>query len=95
MSNQEEINRLNFENNIWILFACLCLINIVGDNNLKDYLRTNNINKKIFLITYFFLHCLLLFLYIFIFLIEILRHIKKQVNPIKNFIKLKFLEVYS
>lgn len=46
MNNQEEINRLNFENNIWILFSCLCLINIAGDNNLKDYLRTNNINKK-------------------------------------------------
>lgn len=37
----EEINRLNFENRIWILFAFLCLLNIRGDNDDISYIRTN------------------------------------------------------
>ena len=30
---EEEINRLRFENKIWILFAFLCLLNIRGDDD--------------------------------------------------------------
>lgn len=44
-TNQEEINRLNFENFIWIVFASLCILNINGDNLEKDYIETNNQNK--------------------------------------------------
>ena len=39
----EEINRLNFENYIWILFAFLCLLNIRGDNDDINYIKTNKI----------------------------------------------------
>ena len=32
-----EINRLNFENILWIIFGILCILNIVSNNNQKDY----------------------------------------------------------
>ena len=38
----EEINRLNFENFIWITFASLCILNINGDNLEKEYIQDNN-----------------------------------------------------
>ena len=37
-----EIDRLNFENFIWIIFAILSILNISGDNEEKKYLRTSN-----------------------------------------------------
>ncbi len=42
----EEINRLNFENYIWILFAFLCLLNIRGDNDDINYIKTNKKKYK-------------------------------------------------
>lgn len=48
----EEINRLNFENYIWILFAFLCLLNIRGDNDDINYIKTNKKNIKMNLIEY-------------------------------------------
>ena len=38
----EEINRLNFENFIWIVFASLCLLNIRGDNLEMESIEENN-----------------------------------------------------
>ena len=38
----EEINRLNFENFIWIVFASLCLLNIRGDNLEIESIEENN-----------------------------------------------------
>lgn len=43
---KNEINRLNFEDIIWIVFAVLCLINISGDYNEKEYLKSNNNRYK-------------------------------------------------
>ena len=47
---EEEINRLRFENKIQILFAFLCLLNIRGDDDDIDYIKSNNnkynINNK-------------------------------------------------
>lgn len=37
-----EINRLNFEDFLWEIFALLCLINIYGDYNDKEYSKTHN-----------------------------------------------------
>ena len=37
-----DIKRLNFEDFIWILFAILSILNIIGNQNEKDYLKTNN-----------------------------------------------------
>lgn len=64
-NNVEEINRLNFEDFLWLLFAILCFANIYGDYNEKEYLNTNlNIFKsnsnKIFeftLIITFLIYC--------------------------------------
>ena len=41
-----EINRLEFENYIWLLFIALSLINIYGDDVQKEYLLTNNTRLK-------------------------------------------------
>lgn len=38
----KEISRLNFEDYLWIIFAILCLANVYGDYNDKEYLITNN-----------------------------------------------------
>ena len=51
-----EINRLNFENWLWILFIGLCIMNIYGDEEVKKYIETNdkvyeNDSNKIFEIT--------------------------------------------
>lgn len=37
-----EINRLKFEDFLWVVFAILCLINVYGDCNDKEYLKTHN-----------------------------------------------------
>ena len=42
----KEINRLNFENIIWIIFAILSIANIIGDNNEKHFLQTYNHDYK-------------------------------------------------
>lgn len=46
MGIEEDLNRLNFENQLWLIFSLLCLLNISGDNEEIDYLKTNNINSK-------------------------------------------------
>ena len=37
-----EINHLKFEDFLWVVFAILCLINVYGDCNDKEYLKTHN-----------------------------------------------------
>ena len=85
---EEEINRLRFENKIWILFAFLCLLNIRGDNDDINYIKTNNNKYKnesnnIFKFT---LICTL-----FISLEEMLDFIIKQIPNKKNYIVLKYM----
>jgi hypothetical protein len=41
MNNINELERLNFEDSLWIIFATLCIINIYGDKLQKDYIKTN------------------------------------------------------
>jgi len=38
-----KLNRLNFEDILWILFALLAIYNIIGNKNEKNYLKSNNI----------------------------------------------------
>jgi hypothetical protein len=37
-----EIRRLDFEDLLWVIFAILSILNIYGDYNDKEYLKTNN-----------------------------------------------------
>jgi NADH:ubiquinone oxidoreductase subunit 2 (subunit N) len=37
-----KINRLNFEDFLWIIFVFLSILNIYGNNFDKEYLKTNN-----------------------------------------------------
>lgn len=67
--NISEINRLKFEDFIWLVFAILCIANIYGDDNEIAYLETNNKsydNKSdmIFEITLFI--TLLIYIYFFL-----------------------------
>lgn len=41
-----EIKRLDFENFLWILFAILATLNIIGDEKEEEYLLTNDINLQ-------------------------------------------------
>lgn len=45
-NNINEINRLKFENFLWILFACLCISNAYGDYEEIEYLETDNQTYK-------------------------------------------------
>ena len=42
-----EIDRLNFEDFIWIIFIGLILLNILGDNFQKEFLKENIKEKEI------------------------------------------------
>lgn len=65
----DEIARLKFEDYLWIIFAILCFINIYGDYNEKEYLKTNNNifknnSNKIFEFT--LIITLLIYIYFFV-----------------------------
>ena len=44
--NNEEINRLEFENILWLIFAIVCLLNIVGDYEEEMYIKNNDYKYK-------------------------------------------------
>ena len=49
MNNEDvesELRRLNFEDFLYIIFAFLAFINIYGDKNDKEYLKTHNKSFK-------------------------------------------------
>lgn len=65
----KEINRLNFEDIIWIIFIILSILNIISNNYQKEYIITNNQeyedkanNISIFVLT------ILLLIYLYFFL---------------------------
>lgn len=65
----EDLNRLNFEDYIWVLFAILSVLNIIGNRNEKKYLKTNiNLYKsnanKIFKFT--IIGTFLIYIYFFV-----------------------------
>jgi hypothetical protein len=64
-----EIKRLNIEDFIWIVFAILCIINIIGDYNEKEYIKLNNKyykNNADKIFTFTLTITLLIYLYFFI-----------------------------
>ena len=68
-SNISEINRLKFENFLWILFACLCIMNVYGDYDEIKYLISNNKNFEQKADTIFEITLIITFLiYIYFFL---------------------------
>ena len=46
MNTDEKIRRLNFEDFLLTIFICLSILNIIGDNYEKKYLKTFNIYYK-------------------------------------------------
>lgn len=63
-----DLERLNFEDFIWVIFIGLILLNIVGDNFQKEFIKTNNKNDEskannIFL----FVLLVTLFIYLYFF----------------------------
>lgn len=64
-----EFQRLNFEDILWILVALLSIMNLLGDNLEKDYLKSKNKNFKcksniLFVLT--IMATLLIYIYFFI-----------------------------
>lgn len=69
LNMNKEINRLNFEDIIWIIFIILSILNIISNNYQKEYIITNNQesedkanNISIFVLT------ILLLIYLYFFL---------------------------
>lgn len=86
-----EINRLNFEDFLWIIFIILALINIYGDYNDKEFLKTNKSEFKTkanqaFVITIFV--SLLIYLYFFA---RNYKAYKKATEQQKELYKIKLL----
>lgn len=42
-----DLERLNFEDYIWVIFIVLSILNIFGDNYQKQFLETNDSNDEI------------------------------------------------
>lgn len=65
----DELKRLNFEDLVWLVYMGVCLTNIYGNYNDKEYLKTNNKYyqdkaNKIFVLTFSIV--LLIYIYFFI-----------------------------
>lgn len=85
MNNKEnEINRLNFENVLWIIFIGLSILNIVSDNNQKEYVVSGNeyYKDKANDISIFVLG-IVLFIYLYFFLRNYNMYNNKN-NPTKE-----------
>ena len=63
-----ELKRLHFENVIWIVFAGLCILNILGDNDEIFFLFCNDVSYKNEANTFFELTLTMtLFIYLYFF----------------------------
>ena len=90
-NNDSKINRLKFENILWLIFAIISIMNIYGDNDEIEYLETNDksYEKKSNEIFKFTL-MVTLFIYIYFFL----RNLKAYENATveeKNLYLIKLL----
>lgn len=92
MSNYEEneIKRLNFEDLLWVIFIILSILNIVSNNNQKEYVvsknqyyedRANNISM--------FVLTVLLFVYLYFFT----RNYRMYKNKMSNATRKDFVKV--
>lgn len=83
-----EINRLNFEDVLWIIFVILSLLNIVSNNYQKEYILTNNqeYENKANIISVTVLIILLL-IYIYFFLRNYNMYINKDKTSNEDKIK--------
>ena len=87
----KELKRLNFEDFLWIIFAVLCLINVYGDYEEKEYLKSNN---KIFKNKSNYIFELTLIVTFFIYVYFFLRNYsfyKKASNQDKQLYSIKIL----
>lgn len=65
----DEIKRLKFEDFLWIVFGSLCILNIYGDYNEKEYIETHdNIYKNSANKIFEFTIIITFFIYIYFFI---------------------------
>jgi magnesium-transporting ATPase (P-type) len=84
-----DLKRLNFENFLWIIFAILCFMNIYGDYNDKEYLKTKQAIFKRKSNTIFETTLIVTF---FIYLYFLLRNYKAYEKTVdKNLYSIKLL----
>lgn len=90
-NNDSKINRLKFENILWLIFAIICIMNIYGDNDEIEYLETNDksYEKKSNEIFKFTL-MVTLFIYIYFFLRNLKAYEQATVEE-KNLYLIKLL----
>lgn len=86
-----DLDRLNFEDFIWIIFIGLALLNIVGDHLLKEFIKYNNQNDEsrannIFL----FVLIVTFFIYLYFF-IRNFNALNKASEEEKNVFSIKLL----
>lgn len=87
----DEIKRLNFEDLLWIAFIFLSIMNIYGDYNEKEYLKTNSKNYKNQANNIFeFTLIVTFFIYIY-FLIRNYNALEKATEEQKNLYTIKLL----
>lgn len=85
-----ELKRLHFENVIWIVFAGLCILNILGDNDEIFYIERNDVSYKNEANTIFELTLTMTFFIYLYFLIVILNSLIKQVLIKSHYMRLKY-----
>lgn len=86
-----EMNRLKFEDFLWIVFALLALANIYGDYNETEYLKTNDTTFKSKANQIFTLTLTITFLIYIYFLVRNYNAYKKARPQDKDLYKIKLL----
>lgn len=86
---EKNIKCLNFEDMIWILFAFLCFINIYGNSLEKKHTINNDSIFQSKADDVFIITLTITFLFISIFLLEIIMHLKTLLKIKKSYMPLK------
>ncbi|MBQ3021467.1 MAG: oligosaccharide flippase family protein [Bacilli bacterium] len=64
-----ELERLDFEDFIWVIFIILSLLNIFGDNLLKEFIKNKDKTDEVYANKiFFFVLIISLFIYIYFFI---------------------------
>ncbi len=87
----EEIKRLNFEDFLWIVFIFLSIMNIYGDYNEKEFLKTNRKSFKDSANSIFELTIIVTFLIYIYFFVRNYNALEKATEEQKNLYAIKLL----
>lgn len=85
----DDIKRLNFENFIWVVFIGLSILDIVGDEYLKKFIKTSDKNDEVVANKIFLFILIISFFIYFYFLIRNINAYERASDDEKNLFSIK------